>query len=148
MSYSAMQVANAFIDIAREDPKALPDLTPMKLQKLMFFAQSWYLKEYSNRFINDAFYRWEYGPVIPSVYYEFRNNGGNAIKNLAKESNGEDVRYRLTPQDRAFLYSIVRDYGKYDGWTLSQVTHQPETAWAMGNIGTAITDVEMYNGKL
>jgi len=40
MAYSAMQVANAFIR------RQIPDLTPMKLQKLMFLAQSWYLKNH------------------------------------------------------------------------------------------------------
>lgn len=148
MAYSAMQIANAFIDISRRTPERLPDLTPMKLQKLMFFAQSWYLKEHSLRLIDDTFYRWDYGPVIPSVYYEFRNSGGNPIKTLAKGSDGRDVRYRLTPRDEEFLQSIVRDYGAYNGWTLSQVTHQLNTAWSNGRIGTIITDWDMFDGKL
>lgn len=82
MAYSAMQVANAFIQKAIDGK--IPALTPMKLQKLMFFAQSWYIKNFKARLIDDNFMRWPYGPVIPSVYYEFQANGGNEITSLAK----------------------------------------------------------------
>lgn len=82
MAYSAMQVANAFIQKAIDGQIAT--LTPMKLQKLMFFAQSWYIKNFRSRLIDDNFMRWPYGPVIPSVYYEFKDNGGGEITELAK----------------------------------------------------------------
>ena len=42
MAYSTIAVANAFIERAKG--AKITDLTPMKLQKLVFFAQSWSLK--------------------------------------------------------------------------------------------------------
>lgn len=146
MAYSAMQVANAFIQKAQDG--RIPALTPMKLQKLMFFAQSWYLRMYGCRLINDEFIRWRYGPVIQSVYYEFANNAGGLIKNKAKDSNGTDVDSKLSTQDDNFLDRVIATYGAYSGWQLSDMTHNPKGAWAMNSLGTIISDGEMLNGTV
>ena len=144
MAYSAMQVANAFL----EKQENIPALTPMKLQKLLFFAQSWYLRMYGCRLINDEFIRWKYGPVIQSVYYEFANNGGGIIKNRAKDSNGDNVSSILSTQDDNFLNRVIATYGAYSGWQLSEMTHNPKGAWAMNSLGTIISDGEMLNGTV
>lgn len=146
MAYSAMQIANAFIQRARNGQIA--DLTPMKLQKLMFLAQSWYLKNYEARLIDDTFYRWDYGPVIPSVYYEFKSNGGAPITEFARDFRGEPILLPLHHSDENFLDEIIQDYGQYSGWELSNLTHQRGTAWSNGSIGSIITEWDMYDGKL
>lgn len=43
MAYSALAVANAFIEQAKAGK--IQGLTPMKLQKLLFYTQSWHLKQ-------------------------------------------------------------------------------------------------------
>lgn len=120
----------------------------MKLQKLMFFAQSWYFKQNGCPLIDDNFVRWKYGPVLPSVYYEFSSVGGNPITNLAKNSEGEEVTYNLSIVDNKFLDDILEEYGSFDGWKLSVMTHQPKTAWSKGNIGSVITPQEMIVGEV
>lgn len=145
MAYSAMQIANAFIQKAQEGK--VPDLTPMKLQKLMFFAQSWYLKRHKQKLIDDHFVRWQYGPVIPSVYYEFSNFGADNITQPATNPFGI-ITVNLTAVDNAFIDEVIETYGKFDGWKLSVMTHQPKTAWSMGALGTVITPLEMFEGKV
>ncbi|ACA31871.1 Panacea domain-containing protein [Histophilus somni] len=145
MAYSAMQVANAFIQKAQEGK--VPALTPMKLQKLMFFAQSWYLKKYHVRLIDDHFVRWQYGPVIPSVYYEFSSFGSCDINQPATNPFGI-IAPNLTIADDAFIDEVIATYGSFDGWKLSVMTHQPKTAWSMGKIGSVITPIEMFEGKV
>lgn len=146
MAYSAMQVANAFIQKAQSGE--IPDLTPMKLQKLMFFAQSWYIKQFRARLIDDNFMRWPYGPVIPSVYYEFSGNGGNEITAPARNAYNTPFPERLSNQDECFLDEIIREYGEYSGWTLSDMTHQEGTAWRMRPVGTVMTDQELFDGRV
>jgi Uncharacterized phage-associated protein len=51
MAYPTIAVANAFIERAMKGQ--LPDLDPMKLQKLMFYAQSWNLKIYNEPLVDD-----------------------------------------------------------------------------------------------
>ncbi|QLB18698.1 Panacea domain-containing protein [Mannheimia granulomatis] len=146
MAYSAMQVANAFIQKAQEG--SIPALTPMKLQKLMFFAQSWYLRLYNCRLINDEFVRWRHGPVIQSVYYEFSANGGRIIESPAKNAFGTPVPPQLSMADNQFLDRIIATYGEYGGWQLSDMTHNAKGAWAMNTLGTVISDTEMINGAI
>lgn len=146
MAYSAMQVANAFIQRALDN--RLEGLTPMKLQKLMFFAQSWYIKKNKKRLINDEFVRWQYGPVVQSVYYEFSKNRGTEIKNKAKNALGKDFNSQLDRVDEAFLDDIINVYGEYNGWQLSDMTHHPEGAWNKGAQGTVISDSDMYHGRV
>ncbi|MCK3654264.1 hypothetical protein A4G19_15740 [Pasteurellaceae bacterium Macca] len=143
MAYSAMQIANAFIQKAQEGK--IPALTPMKLQKLMFFAQSWYLRNQGCRLFNDEFVRWRYGPVIQSVYYEFARNGGSVISSLAKDAFGV-IDPNLDNTDEIFLNRIINTYGAFSGWQLSEMTHNEKGAWAMNSLGTVITDKEMLNG--
>lgn len=149
MAYSAMQVANAFIQKALDGK--IPDLTPMKLQKLMFFAQSWYLKKYRVRLINDEFVRWRFGPVIQSVYYEFSSVGGGLLtenKVFARDARGEIVTPNIASNDDAFLDAIVHAYGNYSGWQLSDMSHAAGGAWSMQPQGSIITNVEMFNGRV
>ncbi|STU74866.1 Uncharacterized phage-associated protein [Klebsiella pneumoniae] len=63
MAYPTLAVANAFIEKALANE--LSDLTPMKLQKLMFYAQSWHLKIYDEPLIDDFFSKWQYGASYP-----------------------------------------------------------------------------------
>ncbi|MGY6089234.1 hypothetical protein JO83_08005 [Avibacterium paragallinarum] len=146
MAYSAMQVANAFIEKAQEGK--ITNLTPMKLQKLMFFAQSWYIKKFQARLIDDNFMRWPYGPVIPSVYYEFSGNGGDEITAPARNAYNTPFPERLNDHDDQFLDEIIDVYGSFNGWTLSDMTHQNGTAWKMRPIGTVITDQELFDGRV
>lgn len=148
MSYSASGIANVFIQKAIDHPDKLPYITPMKLQKLMFFAQSWYLKINNTRLINDEFVRWQYGPVIQSVYYEFAHNGGGAIKSKAKDFEGKDVNEYITPKDDEFIDNIIDVYGMYTGWQLSEATHTKKGAWAMDSLGSVISNEDMINGEV
>ena len=44
------------------------DITPMKLQKLIYFTYQMYLKETDIPLFDERFETWKYGPVISSVY--------------------------------------------------------------------------------
>ena len=79
MSYFAVSVANSIIKLAKA--RNITDLTPMKLQRLMYFAQFWYVKNFNKFLINDWFSRWEFGPVIPSIYHQLKYYGSNTVNN-------------------------------------------------------------------
>lgn len=148
MAYSAIQVANAFIHRAKNGKIA--DLTPMKLQKLMFFAQSWHIKETGYPLFDDFFSRWQYGPVIPSIYHEFKDFRDKPITTY-----GMDVYCNSTMIDDrdtaswALIDDMIKEYGNYTASQLSWMTHQPGTAWSMNDfLGTVITNIEIYKGKV
>ena len=66
MTYRVESIANFFID------KKLKDLTPMKIQRLLFLSQSWNMALYNDYLIDDHFVMWKYGPVIPSLYHKIK----------------------------------------------------------------------------
>ncbi|MEM8239939.1 DUF4065 domain-containing protein [Morganella morganii subsp. sibonii] len=135
MAYSAVAVANAFIQRALNGD--IPELTPMKLQKLMFYAQSWSLKIYDAPIFDDFFAKWRYGPVIPSLYHKVKMYGANNITSMIvdfKVESGNLFSIQPTVPDsdvkiNALVDKIVEVYGELRGTQLSFLTHQPGTAW-------------------
>lgn len=150
--YSAFAIANSFLEKAQE--RKMKDMTPMKLQKIMFFAQSHYLKLNSIKTIEDLkliplfddfFARWKYGPVIPSLYHEFKELEGNPINTCAQIASGKIP--KVSPQDHAVLHfmdELLNAYGQYTGPELSTLSHDKSTAWKQGD-GSVITNEELYH---
>lgn len=59
-------------------------VTNLQMQKVMYFAIKDYLnKNGSDNFINEVydepFETWQYGPVVPELYYRYSKNGSMAI---------------------------------------------------------------------
>ncbi|MDK9607089.1 Panacea domain-containing protein [Lelliottia wanjuensis] len=132
MAYSAVAVANAFIE--RQQKGVLTDLTPMKLQKLMFYAQSWHLYLKNNEpLFDDFFSKWKHGPVIPSLYHEFKEYVADPIKSKARVAIPSGTAVPIVPdtdkETHAFIDKIIEVYGGYSGRQLSYMTHMPGTAW-------------------
>ena len=131
MTYPTMAVANAFIKRAREG--RLSDLSPMKLQKLLFFAQSWHLKWHGEPLIDDIFCRWKYGPVIPAIYHEFKHYRNGDIDRYGSFVSPYGAIEPIVPdndkQTWGVIDEVIRAYGSYTGSQLSSITHQDGSAW-------------------
>jgi uncharacterized phage-associated protein len=137
MAYSATAVANAFIEKAAKGE--LSDLTPMKLQKLLFYVQSWHLKLYNEPLVDDFFAKWRYGPVIPSLYHEVKGYGSKPVTSLISTVVYTDPGYavvtpRVSDDDmraKVLIEKICSVYGQLKGTQLSHLTHLPGTAWSI-----------------
>ena len=55
-------------------------VTPMKLQKLLYYVCVKYVQDTGTTPIAEPFLVWKYGPVAPSVYAEFKSYGSKPIK--------------------------------------------------------------------
>jgi uncharacterized phage-associated protein len=73
--YSSKAVANTFLDIAKANNVA--DISPMKLQKLIYYAHAWHLAFLGQPLIKEEVQAWKFGPVIPDVYFEFKECGNS-----------------------------------------------------------------------
>jgi len=124
---NSFQIANYFIKSSQDKGG---DISPMKLLKLCYIAHGWYMAFYNEDLIDETIYAWKYGPVIESIYHQFKPYGNGQINRLYSNpfSNGK---YPL-PNDKAvedFLDLIWDSYGKYTGVELSSMTHQQGTPW-------------------
>jgi len=140
--YSAAAIANWFLDRAERDRV---QLDPMKLQKLIYFAYGWYLALTGRPLITEHPEAWDYGPVIPSIYHEFKSFGRDPItrRMLKFESSGDQsslrellnaklvpVKIALEDSDtQNFLERIWEVYGGLTGVQLSNMTHAANGAW-------------------
>lgn len=129
--YDSRAVANHFLRLASESERPLDN---MKLQKLIYFAHGWWWAEKGEPLLNEVIQAWQWGPVVQSIYHEFKGFGNQPITGRAKDDWAESV-MRL-PKDeqgreaRDFLERVWKHYGKESASELSRKTHLPGTPWA------------------
>lgn len=158
MAYPSAAIANWFLDRASKDNVTL---SPMKLQKLIYFAHGWSLAILNAPLIEEHPEAWDYGPVIPSIYHEFKEFGAGAITARATELstaskeggtfllNGRFIEPSVGADDHntnALLERVWQVYGKFSPVQLSNMTHAPKGAWhqayeaSKGRKGVDISD--------
>ncbi len=125
--YEPIFVANNIIKKAFCENIAI---TPMKLQKILYFLYRDYLKENNAPLFAERFMTWQYGPVLLSVYQEFKNFGASAI-NIPGRINGHAL---LVDENKDIRFKKVFDsvWSKCKNLTaieLSRLTHSPNGAW-------------------
>lgn len=121
---NALDVSSYFIALADETPES--DLTNLKLQKLLYYAQGKYLASCSKPLFSDKVEAWKFGPVVADVYHAFKSCGQFPITAF-------DIEYRSTElgdEQKAFVKDIWEKIGeKYSGFFLVQTTHKKGTPW-------------------
>lgn len=123
MLYPALAVANYFIQKSNDEGEPVD---PLKLQKLIYFANGWHLALYGLPLIGEPVHAWRYGPVVESVYHAFKRYGSRRIDEVAGATliPGDDT------ETTQLLYSVWRKYGHFTGGQLSNLSHDPEGPWA------------------
>jgi uncharacterized phage-associated protein len=160
--YKAKSIANAFITLANKDGY---EIDPMQLQKHLYYANGYFLAENDGQpLINEFFEAWDYGPVVPTVYYEFREYADQPIKRFAYTFD-ENSRRRVAapvPFDDSKASAVIKwvweHYRDFSGPQLSKMTHKEGAPWAaarkrahnslMRNERLEIHELREYFGKL
>lgn len=118
---SATDVAAYFLaKVEVEDGELISNL---KLQKLLYYAQGNHLALHGEILFPEPIEAWNHGPVVPSVYHEYKHYGASNIpcpEDFDATQYGEDV------QD--FLDEVYSVYGQFSAWKLRQMTHE-EPPW-------------------
>ena len=74
---TAQDVADYFLFLV-DDPSG-DNLSNLKLQKLVYYAQGFYLAIHDRPLFDDAICAWEHGPVVPSLYRRYKKYGSGGI---------------------------------------------------------------------
>lgn len=118
---TALDVANFFLSKTREDIG--DSITHLKLQKLVYYAQGIYLAMKGVPLFEDHIEAWDHGPVVPTLYRNFREYGSNPIP-------GTDANEAEMPFDESqieILNEVYKAYGQYSAWKLRAMTHDEPT---------------------
>ncbi len=105
----------------------LVEVTPLALQKLLYYAQGIYLAKYNAPLFEEDCQAWVHGPVYETVYGMFRDFKYNPI---------DDERFAVLKGQYAYLKSeaidvldmVLGSFGQYSGKVLECITHQ-EAPW-------------------
>ena len=131
-SYSAGQVANYILDLADRDGVAV---TPMKLQKLVYIAYGWALALYDLQLFKEQIQAWKHGPVIASLFHEFKVYTNNPITGRSFELSHDGSTWvssipRSDRDARAAISGTWRAYRHLSAASLRNRTHAPDTPWS------------------
>ena len=128
MVVNPLFLANNFIKRSLNEKIAL---TPMKLQKLLYFTYRDYLKKTDGEsLISERFLTWQYGPVLDSVYQAFKEYKDKPISSFYS-CNGEAYTVRETsdPLLKEVLDDVWHRGKGFNGIYLSKLTHRQDSAW-------------------
>jgi uncharacterized phage-associated protein len=121
---SPLALAAWFVNHADRD--AGEAVTHLKLQKLLYYAEAWFLANFDRSLMNEEFQAWAHGPVSPMVYAKYRNHGWDALP---------PEKSRPVPKElENFLSSIYENYGQLGAKKLEALTHG-EDPWKVTRSG-------------
>jgi uncharacterized phage-associated protein len=96
-------------------------LTPLKLQKLCYYAQAWWLVLNKVPLVDEDFQAWVHGPVLPSQYGRFRENRWQPIQvSVTRPDVADNIREHLD--------EIIDVFGVESAVALERMTHE-ESPW-------------------
>jgi len=111
----------------------LEEITPLTLQKLLYFIQGVSFSVNSKPMFDEECQAWVHGPVFPKVYHLFRNFKYNPIDDIhfAIIKNRAD---NLTKDEKKVIELVAYSFGIYGGKTLEKITHK-ELPWIEARAG-------------
>jgi uncharacterized phage-associated protein len=113
---SAARVAECFLYLSGQQTEF--DITPLKLQKLLYYAEGLSLALRKKSLFSEPILAWRYGPVVRDVYKEYEYAGRHSIPCNA------DIDETNIPEDELdIIKTTMQFYGDYSAERLVRMTH-------------------------
>lgn len=124
---SLFSVSNKMLRVIADVFEKLGEVTPLMLQKLLYFIQGIYSALYGKPIFAEDCRAWIHGPVYPEVYDLFRDFKYNPV---------DDARFvllkgmddTLMDDEKRVIDLVVNTFGMYGGKILEKITHN-ESPW-------------------
>ena len=116
--YTAKKVAEFMVNYANEQGDPISNL---QLQKFLYFLWIEYYKENKKYLFDDEFSEWQFGPVIPNVYYQFCVYGGFPIT--------KSFSTQVKEEDSTIIKKFVDKFNKISTYELVDMSHEKGKAW-------------------
>src|SRR5262245_8812339 len=106
------------------------EVSNLKLQKLLYYSQGWYLALAKRPLFVDDFDAWVHGPAVPGVFRRFKTYRWGAI---TESGTSGDAHLH------GYLNSLLDSYGTWSAKQLESLTHV-EKPWLDARIGLAVDE--------
>ncbi|MEW6307628.1 MAG: type II toxin-antitoxin system antitoxin SocA domain-containing protein [Bacillota bacterium] len=119
---ATMVPAGSVCDVARCILQQLGSMSPMKLQKLVYYCQAWSLVWDERPMFGERIEAWSSGPVVSDLYAQHR---GEFVIDKGDIAGDPD---KLDPDAKATVAAVLDFYGDKSAQWLSDLTHR-ENPW-------------------
>ena len=104
------------------------DMTNMKINKLLYYAQGTHLARTGKPLFNDDIKAWDHGPVVTPVWRKYTTEHGS--NPILETSEGFDADKSFSQEEADTIIDVICEYGKYAASYLRNKTHAPGTPWS------------------
>lgn len=119
-------IADYFIAVSNASESLI---TNLKLQKLVYYAQAWYLAIYKKPIFEEDFQAWVHGPVLVDLYNEYKDLKWYPIqRDDLTEERLVSLKAQFSPELNQLLEEVVDEYFVLDAYALEYQTHR-EDPW-------------------
>ena len=113
-------VARCFLHLdSRHDGEGLSNL---KLQKLVYYAQGFYVALHGEPLFEEEIEAWTHGPVAPALYHLYKHYSSDKIP-YAEDFKAD----ALTSDELDLIEDVFQEFGQYSAWKLRNMTHEEPT---------------------
>jgi uncharacterized phage-associated protein len=99
-------------------------ITNLKLQKLLYYAQGWYLANFDVPLFEDNIYAWKYGPIVEAVYRHYKHFRYSPIA----FQNSEKIEKNIPAPVKKYLDDFYGVFIRFSASDLTQASHN-EDPW-------------------
>lgn len=125
---NAFYMINLFNQKQENQTNAKTSITNLKLQKLMYFVEAYYMVKNPNEdsMFDEEWSAWDYGPVCKKLYDYFKNFGSVEILITSEETiRGND----LPKKNKEYIEAIFGIFGELSAFNLVTLTHMKNSPW-------------------
>lgn len=136
MSYNVLDVCRYVINYSNKNNYEISNL---KLQKVLYFIQAYFLIEKNKLCFNEKIEAWDFGPVIPKAFYEYKQYGSGNIPTiksyiiLDKNNIWDSKKIEfddgiITNEDKILINKVINKFKNYSATDLVSLTHK-QSPW-------------------
>ena len=129
MAYKALDIANKIV--SKTDLEHGDTISNLKLQKMMYYQQGFHLAYFGTPLFDEDIVAWQYGPVVPSVYKEYKSFESNSIS-TSKEG------ISLSDDEEELFNNVYEEYNQFSAVALMKMTHE-ESPWKTTEINSVLS---------
>lgn len=129
--YDALEVSRHIINYSNDEGYGI---TNLKLQKLLYFVQAYFLIKRGKPCFRDDIEAWDFGPVVPSVYREYKRYGAFFAFSvetyidpltLKREKFDDSV---ISAEGKKLIDEVIDTFAEYSNSRLTDLVHG-QTPW-------------------